>query len=608
MSQETNVLRNPVDAFTGSANPTTNHADSKALYVQQDASYVWLHFNRPFPLGATIVEATLRLYTKGSWNTTPTITVRRALDRWGVNHITWNNQPPASSRLAQLTQSSAGDDDEWAIDVTDLLQTVADGGVWYGFRVGSDNPNRLAFNSSVAGAGTRPQLEVTWSDAPQPPETLKPSGGLAVSVGKPLLSFDFTDHRGNTALQAVRVQIDPNGTWANPAWDSGTVLATEPELDLNDTTYPGLAAGDTTRWRVQVQDGSGQWSEWSDPAQFRRDNKGALTILNPGAAPNDFVSEWTPPIIWELTGEVQRAWQVLITPADDPTNYLYDTGRTKGTETSWTLPKGVIEDDNRYRVVVRVWDSKDRVHTSKDDRVYTQAVREFDFREDPTTNPVTNLAVTNLLPRPWAELTWDRATAPDKFVVKRNDKVVEADLDPADLIVAGTTYRWRDKDAHPYRRATWKVQAVANGKTSGGPEVSMLVMQQGIWLSDNERDIDVFINGRDDGTWAMGEEATTHNPLGATHGVRITQALRGLEGTITGTLTPDAGKDVEAWEDNLLRIKARPGQVCTLSLGNTSMRCVVGNVAVWPLPTVPITKGVSFDFWQAGRLDFTPRL
>lgn len=608
MSESTTLLRNPVDAFIGSTNPTVNHADAKSLQLEADAAYVYVFFNRPFPLGATILDATLRLYTRGAWNTTPTVTVRRIAQRWGINRITWNNRPPVGSAATSTTQSSAADDHEWAFDVTSLMQAVSDGGVWYGFRLETTHAGRRAFHSGNTATGTRPQLEVTWSQAPQPPETLSPSGGRAVSVAKPTLRFDFTDHRGSTALQAVQVQIDPDGTFATPDFDSGVVATTEPELDLTTTTYLGLSGGQETRWRVKVQDGAGLWSEWSDVVRFRRDVKGTLTIDNPGAAPNDFVSEWTPPIFWSLTGETQKAWQLFITPADDRTDHLYDTGRTRGTDMSWTLPKGIIEDDSRYRVVVRIWDTKDREHTPGD-RAYTQAEREFVFKEDPTTNPVTNLAVENLLPRPWAELTWDRATAPDRFVVKRNGRVIESDLDPAERFTSGTSYRWVDRDAHPYRHHTWVVQAVALGKTSGNnPSVGLDLTQQGIWLSDNDRDIDVFINGRDEGTWAMGEEATTHNPLGATHGVRITQALRGLEGTITGELTEAAGRTVEQWEDNLLRIKARPGQVLTLSMGNESIRCVVGNLAIYPTPTVPITKGVSFDFWQVGRLSFKPRL
>lgn len=608
MAQGTTVLRNGVDTYAGSTFPSRNNADDKRMLLEAGNAYSYLYFNRPFPLGATIVNATLRLYARGVWNTTPTLTVRRITQRWGVNRLTWNNKPTVGTGTAQRTKSSGVDGDEWDIDVTAQMQTVSDGGVWFGFRVETTDAAAKALYTSNSIADFRPRLEVTWSRAPQAPTTLKPSGSQAVSVAKPFLSFDFTDYLGSTQLAAVHVQIDPAGNWAAPAFDSGTVDATEPELDLTTTTYPGLTAGQETRWRVRVQDSAGLWSPWSDVSRFRRDVKGTLTIDNPAAAPNDFVSEWTPPILWSLTGEVQKAWQVFVTPTDDRTHRLHDTGRTKGTDTSWTLPKGVLEDDQRYRVVVRIWDAKDRVHTANDP-TYTHAEREFTFREDPTVNPVTSLAAENLIPRPWVELTWSRATAADRYVVKRNGRVIESDVDPADALVSGTNYRWVDKDAAPYRTHTWVVQAVANGKTSAAnPSVALDVAQQGIWLTDIERDLDVFIQGDDEGSWGMGEEATTHFPMGAERGVRITQSLRGWEGTITGRLTDALGIDVDSWENRLLRIKARPGQVCTLSLGNEAFRVVVGNVVTHPTPSVPITKAVSFDFWQVGRLDYDPRL
>ncbi len=609
MSKHTTVLRNPVDTWVGSGQPSRNWADSKRLRLDNaagDTCYAYVFFNRPFPLGATIHSATLRVFTRGVWNTSPTLTVHRVSERWPVNRTTWNNRPAVGTITATRTKSSGKDDDEWDIDVTEHLQRVSNGGVWFGFRL-STNGARVHLHSGNTSTGTRPSLEVVWSDAPQAPTDLSPAGSLAVAVAKPHLTFDFTDLRGSTALQAVQVQVSPTGDWAT-AWDSGAVLSDEPELDLALTTYPGVLAGEETRWRVRVQDAAGLWSPWSDAARFRRDIKGGLTILNPAAPPNDFVSEWTPPIIWELTGEVQRAWQVIIAAADDTSDHLYDTGKTRGADTSWTLPRGVLEDDTDYHLIVRVWDSKDRVRTGND-RVWTQASRTFRFNEDPTTNPVTNLAGENLLPRPWMALTWQRDTAPDGFTIKRNGKVVETGLDPADLLTSGTSYRWVDKDARPHAQHTWTVQATANGKTSANnPTLTADLTQQGIWLTDPDRDLDVFINGDDEGTWAMGEEATTHHPLGAHAGVRITQSLRGYEGSITGILTSAFGIGVEVWENRLLSMKARPGNVLRLSLGNEAMRVVVGNVVTAPTPDLPLTRAVSFDFWQVPPLSYRPRL
>lgn len=604
MAQSKSTLRNAVDTFAASNNPSANWADAKTLQVESGVANSFVFFNRPFPLGATIVSATLRLYTATDWNATRTVTVKAATEHWGVNRLTWNNRPAVGFLAASVTQSSTGVDDEWAFDVTAHLQRISDGAVWYGFRVETTAATRLKLWSADAH-DHKPTLEVTWSSAPQAPTTLTPSGSQAVSIAKPTLRFDFSDNRGSTALQAVQAQVDAGGNFATPAFDSGTVLVTEPELDLAATAYAGLTAGQETRWRVRVQDGAGLWSEWSDVVRFRRDVKGTLSIDNPPVS--GIVSEWTPPIIWGLTGETQAAWQVFVTPDDDPGTRLYDTGRTKGADTSWTLPKAVIEDDSDYRVVVRTWDTKERV-SNPGDPVYTQAVRTFHFNEDPTPNHVTALAMAALPPTPDVALTWDRSTAPDSFAIKRNGKVIESGIDPADVLQSGTSYRWVDRDAGPYRTHEWVVQSVVNGKTStGNPSVTGQGQTQGIWLHCFDLDLDVWIAGSDDGTWAMGEEATTHNPVGSSRGIRVTQALRGWEGTISGTLTRGAGKSAEAWEDNLMRIKAHPGRVCRLTLGNEAFRCVLGNIASWPTPTVPITKGVSFDFFATGGLPYRVR-
>ena len=47
-----------------------------------------------------------------------------------------------------------------------------------------------------------------------------------------------------------------------------------------------------------------------------------------------------------------------ITPDDDPSDRLYDTDWNKGADTSWTLPKAIIEDDQFYRVVLRIRDRR----------------------------------------------------------------------------------------------------------------------------------------------------------------------------------------------------------------------------------------------------------
>lgn len=608
MAQTTNTLRNATDASVTSGNPSTNYADAKQLHLQNGTptAYAFLHFNRSFPLGATIIYAKLRVYAKGSWGISPTLTVRRATERWGVNKITSNNQPTVSAPVVQVTKSSAVDGDLWEFDVTTAMQSVSNGAVWFGFRIGTDNANARYLYSSDA-RDFKPELEIRWSEAPQAPTSLSPSGSQVVSIAKPVLSFDFVDRAGSTAMAALQVQIDAGGNFTTPAFDSGTVTATEPELDLSTTAYASLSAGVETRWRARVQDGSGLWSPWSDVVRFRRDNKGTLTITNPPSS--GIISEWTPRIIWGLTGETQTAWQVFITPADDPGTRLYDTGRTKGTDTSWTLPKAVIFDDNDYRAVVRIWDSKDRVKTGSD-RPYTEAVQTFHFNEDPTPNAATGLTAVNLLPRSRVQLDWSRATAPDSFTILRNDRPIETAVAPVDVSNGGTTYRWVDKEAPPGRQHVYKVQSTVNAKTStGNPTVTITPRTTGVWLTNPDTDVDVFIvAGRDPASGvSMGEEATTHFPVGSETGVRITQGMRGWEGTVSGRLHDKYGFTAEQWQNRLWKLKERPGEVLVLTLGQEAFRVVVGNVVSTPIGDLPTTKSVSFEFWSVGRLPFDPR-
>ena len=419
-----------------------------------------------------------------------------------------------------------------------------------------------------------------------------------------MLSFDFVDLSGSTSQQALQVQIDAGGNFTTPAFDSGTVTATEPELDLATTAYAGLSAGVETRWRARAQDTSGLWSPWSDVERFRRDNKGTLSIVNPAASPNDFVSEWTPPLSWSLTGETQVAWRLRIVPDDDPATELYDTGWTKGTATSWTLPKAIIEDDQFYRVIVRIRDSKDREATPGDP-AYTEASRTFQFREDATPAPVTGLTAGTLLPRPWVQLDFSRSTMPDAFniveVVDGVNKPYDSGLDPNDLFVSGTAYRYVIKDSRPGRNHTWKVQAVVNGKSSPSPTVTLKTQIRGLWLIDHERDIEVYMAspGRDIGEWTMGEDSTVMFPLGSERGVVITQALRGYEPNVTGTIVDgEAGKTLDAWEDALLRIRNKPGQILTLSQAGDSIRGVAHNISISPTPNTPTEKRVTFGFVQ----------
>src|SRR5690606_5203434 len=144
-------------------------------------------------------------------------------------------------------------------------------------------------------------------------------------------------------------------------------------------------------------------------------------------------------------------WAVKVVDAEDPSEELYDTGKARGDDNSHTLPKGILEDDRDYIVRVRIWDSKDREATPGDPP-WTFASRQFHFDEDTTVDPVTNLQADVLKPPPYVDITFERDTMPDRFILRRNGKVVRDIDEPEHLLVDPenpTKYRIRDAGAHP---------------------------------------------------------------------------------------------------------------------------------------------------------------
>jgi hypothetical protein len=423
-----------------------------------------------------------------------------------------------------------------------------------------------------------------------------------VSIAKPVLRFDYLDLSGSLSQAACQVQIDPAANWVSPGFDSGEVDTVDPELDLSTTAYAGLAAGASTQWRVRVQDSAGLWSGWSDAAAFTRAAQGTLTVSNPAAPPNAFVSEWTPPIIWALAGATQTGYRVRVALATNPTHYLLDTGRRTGDDTEYTLPTGVLTDPGAtYLLTVDTWDDVAREATPGDP-TNVEVQRSFTFAEDPTPNPVTGLAVAaDPSGSPFMVLTWSRSTAPDSFSVLRDGHLVESGLDPADLLVSGTSYVYSDQGvaSGPH---TWTVQAVVNGKTStGNPSVNGELFLQPIWLTDPHEGLHVpILLTSDTPTFTMPDIAGVYEPPASDHVVRVVQGQRGLEGHIAGVISDYAGQQASHWEANLMKWKLAPQTHLLLMIGNQSIRVIIGNVTIAPLVGSGAfdDRAASFDFWS----------
>lgn len=596
------------DTYIVAGYPSSNYSGRTTMLVKANGSAGsenrgLIYFSQPFPRGATITSAILHLYQAGDEAGSHTIKLQRIIAGWDQSKATWNNQPTSTTTGGEitLTKGAGPANRDWAFDVTAHMQLVADGSIWVGWKILSTTDEYLGFWSSQAPA-YKPVLEVAWSTPPKAPSTLTPSAGRAASVAKPILRFDFTDLAGNTQLQAVQVQINGTNTWTSPSFDSGVVATSDAQLDLSTTLYAGLAADATAWWRVRVQDGAGLWSDWSMATSFTRKTKGTVTLINPPVS--GLISEPTPPIIWSLTGRTQTAWQVFLVNAGV---IVYNTGKRTNTNTSWTLPDGILRDDTTYSLHLRIWDNINTTPGRQDtpgDPGYTEVVRDFTYDYDATVDPVTALAAHDLAPRPGARLTWTRGTAPDSFLVRRNGVIIASNLTPADLSTGGTGYEWVDLTADPRKLVSWSVQAVVNGKTSAGnPTATATLQPTGVWLSTADRSISLQILDADISDWDMGEVAATYTPVGATRAVRVVQALRGHEGSVRGKLSVrgDTGDSIADQVTDLYTIKAAATLTYYLTLSNLTIPCKVGKVAPVPMDDPDADQAVSFSFWATTR-------
>lgn len=599
------VLTNSLATTVSQQYPTMNLDTQTGLGTRTGGTgdaIGYIYFPRPFSLGATILSAELVFYTTSMASATHTFTFQRLNQSFSASKVTYNTRP-TSLIAGTKTVTKTGvvtDKTEWRLTITDWMQTVASGGVWYGlqFMIG-ESTARYWYSEINPAVAYRPRLEVTWSDAPATPTGLSPSGGRAVGLAKPVVRATYLDISGATSLQAVQVQINATDVWSSPSFDSGTVLASAPELDLAATAYAGLADGVTTFWRVRFQDASGLWSPWSASTTFKRDDKGVLTVTNPPSG-TPTVEDSTPPIIWTFTGETQAAYQIQIKHSVSGVQIVdWDSGKVTSTATTVTVPTGTIKQTGlTYTVTVRIWDAKQREATPGDP-TYVEVIRDFTFIPGATVG-TTGLVATTQDPIPKVVLTWSRATAPDFFNILRNSKVISAGLLPADLFVSGTSYTWTDQSPSPGRPLTYEVQAVVTPTASASNTTATVTVQStGIWLKDPTSGLELCILGREGRDFILGEQTAVLQSIAPNaNKVAINQGLGGLEGRISGTLADWNGKTAQEWRDIYIQLRALRVRQFWLTVGDYTFLAVCQGWSYSQRPQPESIFDVSFDFFQ----------
>lgn len=581
-----NPIKTSIDAHVYESAPSTNYGGSVKLALNggtgTDDRVAFLHFTPPFELGATIVSAVLRLRTKGAWAGSQNVTASRVTSSWAEARVTWANQPTVTATNEATEAANAlADGATIELDVTALMQDVANGAPFYGFRLAlSANVLRELHSSESPTASKRPELEVEWSQPPDPPSSLIPSGGRAVSLALPVLAWTFTDPGGGMAQASSQVQIDDAEDFATPLYDSGKFANTDSSWDLAATAFAGLAPGDVRYWRVRVWDQTDMESEWSDAVEFTRVAKGTLTLVSP--PDGGTVDDLTPPVDWTFSG-TQTAYYLVLqrATADGYWAGVYTSGRVASTDTDLTLPAGLIVTGETYRLTLRVYDDVDRAVTAGD-ADYVEDVAEFTYARSGGPDPVTALTATPQEESPAVLLEWSRAVQPDYFTLKVDGVEVASRIEPTDVFVSGTSYAMLWWEATPRVESTYEVEAVVDSAGSlensdGNATDAATTEPIGIWLVDPSDDLAVTIYGREPADLAVGESSATLQVLGSRAPVRIYGDVRGYEGSIGGVLL---GADVR---DDFLELKGRLTPL-RLILSDVNILVELEDSAVPPTP------------------------
>lgn len=616
-----NTVRNAVDSWVdGSTGHTTkNYGAAFRLFASSTDATTLVYFGAPMPRGATVISAKLRLYTSGSFaGASVTLNARRLNAKFTASRVTWsgpNARPAGTGATATVTKTSTGDGDVFELDVKPIMQLVADGTPWYGFEVVTTTATRRAFRSAQS-ATLRPELEVTWADAPDAPTTMSPNG-QAVSVSRPVVEGDYTDPTGGTLTSAMVELKSTNAGWdavnGFAAPDFATVetpvgAGSKARLDLAAAAsgWAGATAGSTWYYTMRVRDESGEWSEWSKVASFIFTAFGTLTINAPSvAAPT--LNDFTPPVTFTVAGMTLEKYRVIVENVATG-GVVYDSGEVpaSGTSIIHTIAgragKALLKTGVSYLLRVRAFDTVDRSPT---ETPFVEATQPFTVVAGSTT-AITGLTATSVVNPPGVQIDFSRAAAPDAFTFTVDGDVVEADVLPADVFVSGTSYRYTFTRLRPNVAASFGVAAIVNSTgASTVTAVSATPKVSGMWLVDKARDRYLFIAKTGGSKLDLGEESELLVPLGAEAGITITQSLRGYEGDVSGVLvnTHDAGsRTLQQWVDEALIIRSRPGRTYYLIVGTEAIECTVRNLSVRPTgDSTPGMRPISFSFAQTGE-------
>lgn len=582
------------DAWIEENHPNRNHSSGDVVKVQASERKGLLHMPIREITGRTVLSGYLVLHAHGS-NTAQEITAHLITEGWRTDEVTWDNAPAPGT--TQATSVGATDDGESVqVDIDDLLQEVADGTKWRGLLLTTDEDTAGASNWSSFDSGD-PAFEIHYelSIAPAVPTDLRPDGG-AVSTSTPTLAWSNVDLSGDSSEQDYfTVQVDPDQDGVSPAFEHTAAAGSlDPQLDLGDTAYGGLADGDDTAWRVQTFDSNGTESGWSDWATFSRANKRTLVFDSP--IDSAVIGDPTPEVLAHLSAGTLTRYRLWVTAGGDRSNVKYDTGRRSpdagsvATTIPWRDPdddKRVIRrDDAAYQIGIRAWDEVDRA-VSPGDPAWVEEWVTVTYDDDVEIEPPADFTVAEEVAdgtSPRLTFTFTRSEAPEaiKIVV---DGEVYARVDLEDLTADAGTYTWTDNaESPPYVESEFKIRALDAGGRSTAATFSFTPEPTGVWLMPEDHSWTVRLRGRGVGAFTKVQRLARYQPLEVDSPVDVIYGRNGLSGDFEGAIdafqptTSDvllAKKRLETMFDD---VGGRP----RLIFASTSIRVALSSGVVTP--------------------------
>lgn len=609
------TLKNAVDTYVDAGQPTRTFSTLSAFHIRNAAPFrrAFLYFPLNIPPGANIHSARLILTGTAAVAGAQTLSVHRLAAKFDPRTVKWGNQPGTAGSAVTSTKTAPPARWKWDINVQPIIQAVASGARWYGFRVVNDTSSSMAFYAAQSPyAEHRPVLIVEWSDAPEEPDVLVPGGGRAISVEKPIVRTNFVDASGDTTMQSIQVQVNDTEDFTTPPdWDSTPVPTDAPQLDLS-TALGTLAAGTTGQplpavpanserwWRTRVQDGAGLWSEWSSPVNWVRALKGSIAFVNP---PGSTISDPSPPIAWTFggNGRTQTAYELIVRDPAQPSVNLWTSGRLTSIETSHTIPAGTIKVVGKiYRIVLRIWDEQDRENIPLD-LPYVESFVDVTYEQSATVAPLDSLTAESLSPLPGIRLSGPRTDGdPDSFVLMRDDEAVKI-YDPSDVRTSPGNYAFEDLSATARKDHTWYVAAVVNGvQSANNPSHTGRIRMVGPWLMEPDGSNAIgFLNPEKSGERWDGSEVFQPVDQGVDP-IMVSQGVGRESGEFSGVLADEAGYPAEEMLTRFKALRKKQGTRLVFHYINEILPVIVKdmNYAAVANADGSVDYMVKFRYWE----------